>query len=360
MLGDIEGTPASARPKYGLEASAGEVIATNPVKKAGMLALLALASSLLLVIPDNDDEEQYALTASSEDADEADGSDVGPTTDTESPSAPVREVASETGVSSEADTARLALATEAAMAGAEHSLGGSGVVSYADRVGAAGAAAEVLSRPSSTVATTAPAAPTTAKRVVTTTTTAPAESSSSSSETTASEDTSTSAADDGQTTSTAAETSTTDAGSSSTAADVTTAETAETTDTAGSETTVPETTVPETTAAPTTAAPTTAAPTGEPGWVDTGNGVMVPPVLLAIRYCESRDNYTAANPSSSARGGYQFLTGSWAGYGHKARYGVNQAHLATPAQQDEAALITWQRDGTRPWNASKSCWSKRI
>lgn len=92
------------------------------------------------------------------------------------------------------------------------------------------------------------------------------------------------------------------------------------------------------------------------GWVDTGNGVMVPPVLLSIRYCESRDNYQAANPSSSARGAYQFLTGSWASYGHAERYGVSQAHLATPAQQDEAALITWQADGTRPWNASKSCW----
>lgn len=122
----------------------------------------------------------------------------------------------------------------------------------------------------------------------------------------------------------------------------------------GSTTTVPgtETTVPvETTVAPAT---TTTAPEA---WVDAGHGVLVPPVLLEIRRCESTNNYTAANPNSSARGAYQFLTGSWDAYGHKARYGVNQAHLATPAQQDEAALITWQRDGTRPWNASKSCWS---
>lgn len=81
-------------------------------------------------------------------------------------------------------------------------------------------------------------------------------------------------------------------------------------------------------------------------------------MLLRIRFCESTDNYQAANPSSSARGAYQFLTGSWAGYGHADRYGVSQAHLATNAQQDEAALITWQRDGTRPWNASKSCWDR--
>lgn len=93
------------------------------------------------------------------------------------------------------------------------------------------------------------------------------------------------------------------------------------------------------------------------GWVDTGNGVLVPPVLLSIRFCESTDNYSAANPNSSARGAYQFLTSSWAAYGHAARYGVSQAHLATRAQQDEAALITWQQDGTRPWAASSSCWS---
>ncbi|MDH3295636.1 MAG: transglycosylase family protein [Acidimicrobiia bacterium] len=104
----------------------------------------------------------------------------------------------------------------------------------------------------------------------------------------------------------------------------------------------------------TTAPPTTAA---DNGFVDAGHGVYVPPILLKIRWCESRDDYTAANPSSSARGAYQFLTGSWSAYGHASRYGVSQAHLATPAQQDEAALITWQRDGTRPWLASKHCWA---
>lgn len=91
-------------------------------------------------------------------------------------------------------------------------------------------------------------------------------------------------------------------------------------------------------------------------WVDTGNGVMVPKVLLQIRFCESRDDYLAANSASSARGAYQFLIGSWGWYGHAERYGVPEAHLATPAQQDEAALLTWQQDGTRPWNASRHCW----
>ncbi len=91
-------------------------------------------------------------------------------------------------------------------------------------------------------------------------------------------------------------------------------------------------------------------------WVDAGHGVWVPPILLEIRWCESNHDYTAANPRSSARGAYQFLTISWNAYGHAARYGVPYAHLATPAQQDEAALITWQVSGTRPWLASRSCW----
>lgn len=141
--------------------------------------------------------------------------------------------------------------------------------------------------------------------------------------------------------------------SDTTAAEATTTTVTDGTDTSDTtDTTAPgDTATSETT--DTTAAPTTANPDG---FVDAGHGVFVPAILLDIRYCESRDNYTAANPSSSARGAYQFLTGSWESYGHADRYGVAQAHLATPAQQDEAALITWQRDGTRPWNASSYCW----
>lgn len=130
-----------------------------------------------------------------------------------------------------------------------------------------------------------------------------------------------------------------------------------------SSTTVPDdssTTTPEggeTTEPPTTT--TTEAPPSNDhpdGYVDAGHGVFVPPILIEIRRCESTHNYQAANPSSSARGAYQFLKSSWAAYGHADRYGVTEAHLASNAQQDEAALLTWQRDGTRPWNASRSCW----
>jgi len=99
-------------------------------------------------------------------------------------------------------------------------------------------------------------------------------------------------------------------------------------------------------------------PTVEPNsdWVDGGNGVRLPDLLLRIRFCESTNDYQAANGISTARGAYQFLASSWVWYGHADRYGVAEAHLATPAQQDEAALMTYQEVGARPWAESRPCW----
>ena len=95
----------------------------------------------------------------------------------------------------------------------------------------------------------------------------------------------------------------------------------------------------------------------ESEWVDAGNGVLVPDLLLRIRFCESTNNYKAANSNSSARGAYQFLNKSWDWYGHAARTGVAEAHLAAPAKQDEAGLLTLQSQGTAPWRPSRDCWS---
>ena len=66
----------------------------------------------------------------------------------------------------------------------------------------------------------------------------------------------------------------------------------------------------------------------EAQWIDGGNGVALPDLLLRIRFCESSNNYRAAHVTSSARGAYQFLTMSWEWYGHADRYGVAEAHLA--------------------------------
>ncbi len=97
-------------------------------------------------------------------------------------------------------------------------------------------------------------------------------------------------------------------------------------------------------------------PTHPPGWVDAGHGVYVPAVLIEIRRCESGGNYKAVNGSSGASGAYQFLRSSWAAYGHNTRFGTSTGAAATPAQQDQAAVITYQRSGTRPWLASRHCW----
>ncbi len=150
--------------------------------------------------------------------------------------------------------------------------------------------------------------------------------------------------------------------SSSTTQDQTTstAPSTEASTTAASTTATPTTATP-TTATPTTAAPTTAAPTtaaapvtappAPPGWADAGHGVNVPIVLLAIRCCESRNNYVAQNSVSTASGAYQFVDGTWAG-----QFGVSKARFATPAQQDTAAVRLWEARGTQPWDASSNCW----
>ncbi|MEM9654301.1 MAG: transglycosylase family protein [Actinomycetota bacterium] len=117
---------------------------------------------------------------------------------------------------------------------------------------------------------------------------------------------------------------------------------------------VEEATAPETTTTTVFVEPTLPP---ESEWIDAGNGVPIPDVLLRIRFCESTNNYLAANSYSSARGAYQFLTKSWDWYGHAEITGVTQAHLATPAQQDEAALRTLQAEGTGPWSESRACWN---
>lgn len=75
-------------------------------------------------------------------------------------------------------------------------------------------------------------------------------------------------------------------------------------------------------------------------------------VASRIKKCESGGRYDAVNKSgSSASGAYQYLDSSWAGYGGYAR-----AKDAPPAVQDAKFQADLARSGTRPWNASRSCW----
>lgn len=82
--------------------------------------------------------------------------------------------------------------------------------------------------------------------------------------------------------------------------------------------------------------------------------IVLPDILIKIRYCESKDDYTAQNPKSTASGAFQFIDGTWNGYG-----GYAKAKLAPAYIQDEYALLTYQKQGARPWNASKYCWQPK-
>lgn len=322
MVGNSYSPSPSSRAREALEEAKDRIqdmweqrkpLRPETVRKAGLLAIVAVAAAALLIIPQRDNDpaaEAYALQALAEP--NSDG-------ETQEVTEPTYEVADQPLETNEPENWS-ALDSDAAAAFE--------VSMFRRRT-------ETTTAPATTEAstTTAPATvPPTAKSPATT----DARTTASKPKTT--EATTVESSNEEQSAAPAADAATVEQASGTT-------ETSETTPT-----TVEQTT---TTAPPTTAAPTTAA---NNGFVNAGHGVFVPPILLEIRRCESGGNYQAANPYSSARGAYQFLTGSWAAYGHAARYGVSQAHLATNAQQDEAALITWQRDGTRPWNASRHCW----
>lgn len=302
----------------------------NPLVRGLIVLLMVAVATTVLVATDDDDEASIAASGTTE-------SDPAGPEASEVPATSVQAVASEVGSSNDSTDDAPGDGDDSASAWAED---GTSIQESA----AAEIRRQQALRDRPTTTTTAP-----------TTTEAP---------------TTTAAPTTESTTETSAADTTADNSSSSTDADAdaatsSTDSTADSTPDGQSTTssTSPETTVPETTVAETTTtapAETTTTVAAGDGWVDTGNGVLVPPVLLAIRWCESRDDYQAANPSSSARGAYQFLSGSWAAYGHADRYGVSTADQATRVQQDQAALLTWERDGTRPWNASRSCWSQRI
>lgn len=77
---------------------------------------------------------------------------------------------------------------------------------------------------------------------------------------------------------------------------------------------------------------------------------------VAIARCESRLNPAARNPSSTAKGLFQFLDGTWAHYG-RMHWGSLEGKSVLD-YGDNAELGTWviAKYGTRDWNASKHCW----
>lgn len=84
-----------------------------------------------------------------------------------------------------------------------------------------------------------------------------------------------------------------------------------------------------------------------------------PEIAIAIVRCESSFRPGVKNPNSTASGLFQFIRGTWKG-------SLKQMDL--PAELDvfdgDANIMVglWllEKEGTRPWNASKHCWSKEV
>lgn len=69
-----------------------------------------------------------------------------------------------------------------------------------------------------------------------------------------------------------------------------------------------------------------------------------------IFYAESGGNWRAQNPTSSASGGFQFIDGTWNGYG-----GYGRAIHAPPYVQWEKFLQTWANGAGRGHWAASVC-----
>ena len=64
----------------------------------------------------------------------------------------------------------------------------------------------------------------------------------------------------------------------------------------------------------------------------------------ALRWCESRGDYSAVNPSGKYRGAYQFDQSTWETVG-----GTGDPAAAPAAEQDARAAALYQERGAAPW-----------
>lgn len=84
----------------------------------------------------------------------------------------------------------------------------------------------------------------------------------------------------------------------------------------------------------------------------------------AIGWCESRDDYQAQNPASTASGRYQFINSTWQWVwedliGKPAP--TERAKHADPVKQDRAFAVLWNDgQGASHWAPSEHCWEGRI
>jgi hypothetical protein len=82
-------------------------------------------------------------------------------------------------------------------------------------------------------------------------------------------------------------------------------------------------------------------------------------VFERIAVCESNNNPKEKNPTSTAKGRFQFLDGTWKYYGLK--YWGNDFYtkdVLSYADNTELAWYVYKKYGSDDWNASKNCWDR--
>ena len=86
----------------------------------------------------------------------------------------------------------------------------------------------------------------------------------------------------------------------------------------------------------------------------------VDPILaVAVARCESGLNANAKNSNSSASSVFQFLKSTWAST-TKSMGWIEGTDVFDPHLNVVAGIWLLKTQGTQPWLASKSCWSKMI
>lgn len=78
-----------------------------------------------------------------------------------------------------------------------------------------------------------------------------------------------------------------------------------------------------------------------------------PTALEAVRWCESRDDYRAENPTSTASGAFQFVASTWEWV-----TGLEPPASRYPRDVQDAAFLELWDDGAgaRHWAPSRTCW----
>lgn len=79
-------------------------------------------------------------------------------------------------------------------------------------------------------------------------------------------------------------------------------------------------------------------------------------VLERIAACESQNVATAKNPKSTASGRFQFLKGSWEGYGKELWGSTEGKDVFSYEDNTELAEYVYGKYGASPWEASRYCW----